>query len=66
LEGVTAEALAQKIQDFGHRQVVYAGPLEDAVGAVVAEAKPGDVVMTLGAGSVSKSGDRILAGLKDK
>ena len=63
---MTAEALAQKIQEYGHRQVIYAGPLEDAVKAVVAEAQPGDVVMTLGAGSVSKSGDRILQELKDK
>ncbi len=66
IEGVTAEALAKKIQEYGHRRVEYSGSLENSVKAAVAEARTGDVILTLGAGSVSRCGDEILDALKDR
>jgi UDP-N-acetylmuramate--alanine ligase len=66
IEGVTAEALCERMREFGHRAVTYAGTLEQGVDAVVAEAKPGDVVLTLGAGNVSQASDMLLRALEER
>jgi len=65
IEGVTSQALAERIRSFGHRGVVYVGSLENAAAAVMKEAAEGDLVLTLGAGNIYQAGDRILAGLKE-
>jgi UDP-N-acetylmuramate--alanine ligase len=57
---VTAEAL---VREIGRDGVVYAGSTADGVVALVNEAKDGDVVLTLGAGSVSSAGGMLLEGL---
>ncbi len=66
IEGVTAEVLAAKIREYGHRHVDHTGSLEESVTAVVAAAKPGDMILTLGAGSVAKAGESLIKGLKEK
>ena len=40
--------------------------LDAGVDAAVAEARPGDLVLTLGAGTVSSAGERILKGLAER
>lgn len=65
IEGVTSEALAERMRGYGHRSVVLAGTLDEAVDAVARDAAPGDLVMTLGAGSVWQAGDRILSRLEE-
>jgi len=60
IAGVTAEALAQAIGDKGHRHVAYAGDLKAATARLVEEALEGDVVLTLGAGSVWTAGEELL------
>jgi UDP-N-acetylmuramate--alanine ligase len=62
IEGVTAQALAEDIERFGHRNVRYIGAVEDGAKAIAAVVQPGDLVLTLGAGSISKVGDEFLAG----
>ena len=57
---ITAEALADAIARRGHRQVVYAGDLKAADERLAAEVREGDVVLTLGAGSVWTAGDELL------
>jgi len=64
IEGVTAEALAERIRAYGHRSVVYAGTVDRAVEAVIGEAEEGDLIVTQGAGSVWQVGDRILERLR--
>ena len=64
IEGVTAEALADRIRSFGHRSVEYAGAPERAVERVMGLLKEGDLVLTLGAGNVWQAGDLILARLR--
>jgi UDP-N-acetylmuramate--alanine ligase len=66
IEGVTAEALAERARAFGHRSVEYVGSMENGINAVVEAATDGDLVLTLGAGSVSQAGDRILQELRGK
>ena len=57
IEGITGEALASRINGGGAR---YAASFPEAVEAVVSQAKPGDMILTLGAGSVSQLGPLIL------
>lgn len=66
IEGVTTEALVERLREFGHRSVMYAGTLENGVEAVLREARPGDAVLTLGAGSVSQAGEMLLRGLEER
>jgi UDP-N-acetylmuramate--alanine ligase len=64
IEGVTAQALVERIRQFGHRSAEYAGTIDRAVEAVVAGLEPGDAVLTLGAGNVWQAGDLVLARLR--
>ena len=64
IEGVSAETLAERIRQFGHRWVEYSGTIDKAVEAVRKAAQPGDLVLTLGAGNVWQAGDRLLQQLK--
>ena len=57
---MSAESLAHAIGEKGHRQVIYAGDLKAAIERLAAEAKDGDLVLTLGAGSVWTAGEEIL------
>lgn len=66
LPGADSQRLAAAIENFGHRGVIYAGPLRQAVEAVVERINDGDVVLTLGAGSVGRAGDEILSALEGK
>ncbi len=60
IPGVTAEALVDALVEKGHRQASYAGPLPSATQRLVSEARPDDVVLTLGAGSVWTAGEEVL------
>jgi UDP-N-acetylmuramate--alanine ligase len=64
IEGITAEALAGRIAGAGKRGVSYAPSFSDAVALVVNLAQPGDMVLTLGAGTVSQLGALILEKLE--
>jgi len=64
IEGVTAQALVDRLRQFGHRGAEYVGTMERGIEAVVGAASDGDLIVTLGAGSVSQAGDRILARLR--
>lgn len=64
IEGVTGEAVAERIRAFGHRQAEYAGSLERAVDMALESARRGDMILTLGAGNVWQAGDMILRRLK--
>jgi UDP-N-acetylmuramate--alanine ligase len=66
IDGVTSEALVEKLRAFGHRGAFYVGSLERGISSVIAAASPGDAIVTLGAGSVSQAGDQILAQLGGK
>ncbi|MCL2483036.1 MAG: UDP-N-acetylmuramate--L-alanine ligase [Propionibacteriaceae bacterium] len=63
IPGVTGALVAQAVAAHsGH--VTYVPLLDDAVDAVVGLARPGDVVLTVGAGSVTNLGPQILASLE--
>ena len=60
IEGITGEMLAKSISETGGVVAQYVASFADAVAAVSAAAQPGDMVLTLGAGSVSQLGPMIL------
>jgi UDP-N-acetylmuramate--alanine ligase len=60
IAGATGEALAAAIGTRGHQHVAYAGDLKSAGARLAEEAREGDVVLTLGAGSVWTAGDEVL------
>jgi UDP-N-acetylmuramate--alanine ligase len=64
IAGITAEALANRIAGAGKRSVAYAPSVTDAIAKVAALAEPGDMVLTLGAGSVSQLGAMVLEKLE--
>ncbi|MBI3647039.1 MAG: UDP-N-acetylmuramate--L-alanine ligase, partial [Acidobacteriales bacterium] len=64
IEGVTAEVLARRIAEKGNRSAVHVPSFADAASAAAAQAQPGDMILTLGAGNVSQLGPMILEKLK--
>jgi UDP-N-acetylmuramate--alanine ligase len=64
IEGVTAQALVERIRQFGHRGVEYVGTLDRGVEALLNVAREGDLVLTLGAGSVWQAGEKVLERLR--
>ena len=64
IEGITAEALVRRIAGAGKRSAVYAPSFSDAVASIAALAQPGDMVLTLGAGSVAQLGAMLLEKLE--
>jgi UDP-N-acetylmuramate--alanine ligase len=64
IAGVTAAALAERMQAFGHRGASYAGGMDAGILAAAGAAASGDAIVTLGAGNVSQAGERILGVLE--
>jgi len=65
IEGVSGQALAQRIRDFGHRSVEYTGTIEHTADAVFRTSRDRDLVLTLGAGNVWQVGERVLERLRE-
>jgi UDP-N-acetylmuramate--alanine ligase len=57
IDGVTTPALIEKLKSFGHKNAVYAPTFEMIESYIIANAKPGDAVVVMGAGSVTKLSD---------
>ena len=66
IEGITAEVLADKIEGFGHRGVEYIGDIGAAAERVAGDLEANDLVITLGAGSITKLSDGIVEQLRSK
>lgn len=66
IEGITGEALAQKIREKTVKIGRYVSSPADAIEAVAEVARQGDMILTLGAGSVSQLGPMILEKLKQR
>lgn len=60
IEGISGEALAERIREAGGGRVAYAPSVAEAVERLAADAREGDMVLTLGAGSVSQAGPVLL------
>ena len=59
IEGITGEQLAEAISSAGHKNVVYSSTLQGGLEYMLREARPGDAVLTIGAGSVGRVLDQL-------
>jgi UDP-N-acetylmuramate--alanine ligase len=66
IEGITGEALAQRIREISGKPIEHLSSFDNAINAVVDMAREGDMILTLGAGSVSQLGAMILEKLKER
>ena len=66
IEGVSGEILVQHIAEQGNPSARYVGSFGEAVDAAAAVAHPGDLILTLGAGSVSQIAPLLLEELRSK
>jgi len=60
IEGITAEWLSQGIKEHGHKEVIFCPRLEEVLSTLLSIVKPGDLVLTLGAGNIYQVGERLL------
>ena len=66
IEGVNSEALTAAIKRFGHKDANYIGPLDSAATILRDHVQPGDLVLTLGAGTVNRVSEQLLGLLKEE
>ncbi|MBI5561058.1 MAG: UDP-N-acetylmuramate--L-alanine ligase [Deltaproteobacteria bacterium] len=66
LEGVSAEKLYCAIKDHGHKNVSYVPFLSEICAHLEEVLRPGDMVITLGAGDVWKVADKVAETLRAK
>jgi UDP-N-acetylmuramate--alanine ligase len=59
IEGVTSRSLYESVKKKGHVNVHYSNGSENLVSSVLGTIRPGDVVITLGAGNVWAVGEKI-------
>ena len=60
IEGVSAEALVAAIKKHGQRDVTYVGEREKLPAYLAGMCKPGDIILTLGAGNILQAGESLL------
>jgi UDP-N-acetylmuramate--alanine ligase len=64
IEGVTGELVARAAVESGHRDVKYVPEMDDVIDHLEHTVAEGDIVITLGAGSIYAVGERLLERLK--
>jgi UDP-N-acetylmuramate--alanine ligase len=55
IPGITSEALAAAIREAGHKNVHYFRTMQDGIEFLLKNARPGDAILTIGAGNVSRA-----------
>lgn len=66
IPGADAGALVEAIRVHGHRDVRHVPDLADVTGAVLPELAAGDLVITLGAGSIVQLGPELIGALEER
>ena len=64
IEGVDAKKLFEGIRDYGHKDVTYIPEKNEIVDHLLRTVKPGDLVVTLGAGDIWQVADELVKRLK--
>jgi len=64
IPGVTGEDLVQKIERFGQAEVHFCPRVDDMPASILPTLRPGDLVLTLGAGNITNAGPMLLDLLK--
>lgn len=64
IPGVSGEMIARSIVDRGETTALFAPSKEEAIAAIAQAARPGDLVLTMGAGDVTTYGGVLLASIE--
>jgi len=59
IENITGEKLAEAISAAGHKNVVFTSTMQAGIEFMLREARPGDAILTIGAGSVGRVLDQL-------
>ena len=59
IDGITSERLAEAVSAAGHKAVVHADTMQAAIEFMLREARPGDAVLAIGAGSIGRALDQL-------
>jgi len=60
IPGVDSRVLYQGIKNHGHRAVTFCDSIEDSISLLLNQIRPGDLVLTLGAGDIHIVGEELL------
>ena len=60
IPGVTSEALAAALREAGHKNVHYYRSMQEGIEFLLHQARPGDAIMTIGAGNVSRASNEFV------
>lgn len=60
IPGITSEVLATSIREAGHKNVHYFRSMQAGIEFLLREARPGDAIMTIGAGNVSRASNELM------
>ena len=66
IPGATSEALAEAVTRVSNVPIRLATSLDEAVEIVTHDVRPGDLIVTLGAGSISTVPPRVVSVLRDR
>jgi UDP-N-acetylmuramate--alanine ligase len=60
IPGVSSEALVAAIREAGHKNVHYLRLMQESVEFLLKNARPGDAILTVGAGNVSRASNELM------
>jgi UDP-N-acetylmuramate--alanine ligase len=66
IDGVSSEIVVKNAKDAGHRDITYVPKREDVAAWLDHEARPGDLVITLGAGNIQLTCNDVIALLEKR
>jgi len=60
IPGVTSEALSAAIREAGHKNVHYSRSIQEGIESLLKQARPGDAILTVGAGNISRASNEFM------
>ena len=66
IEGISAEILAENIKKYGHKNAHYIGDIETAVEKVMPFLEENDLLITLGAGTITTLSDKFVEAISKR
>ena len=64
-EGIHSQSIAEGVKEFGHKNVEYIGSTESVIPHLQKILKPGDILMTLGAGNIGELSHKLASRFND-
>jgi UDP-N-acetylmuramate--alanine ligase len=66
IDGVTGEKLSEAVSAAGHKNVIYCSTMQAAMDFMLRESRPGDAILTIGAGSIGRVPETLAMLLESK